>query len=239
MWRMLGWPGRILYWLGWALVRSGLALLLRFRIEGRHKVPRRGTVLIASNHLSNLDPLLIGSAAPRLLQHMAKRELSAKPLLYWFLRGIGTVMVDRGRGQQALEEAVKYLQRGACMAIFPEGTRSTTGHMGKGHTGAIVLAMRSGCTILPAAIIGSDRAMPKGARGIRRASVTVRFGEPYRLPLAPDGTAIAREVLVRECVVLMERIEALLPPQMHASREDKRRWYGEMAARQDAPPGTA
>jgi len=220
----------MLYWFGWALVRTGVALLLRFRIEGRHNVPRRGAVLIAANHLSNLDPPLIGAAAPRIVQQMAKRELAAKPLLYWYLRSIGTVTVDRGRGQQALEDATKILQRGACMAIFPEGTRSTTGHVGKGHTGVIVLAMRSGCAIVPAAIIGADRAMPKGARWIHRASVTVRFGEPYRLPSVPDGTAVPRETLVRECASLMERIEALLPKEMQASPEDKRRWYGELAA---------
>lgn len=201
-------------------------LVLRFRVENRGAVPLLGGLLVASNHVSHLDPPLVGTAMPRLTHNMAKRELLSIKLLEWFMRSIGTIIVDRGRGRQALIDAAGLLARGECILIFPEGTRSVTGRLGKGHSGAIVLAVRTGCAVLPAAIIGSNEAMRKGTKRIRPHPVTVRFGEPYRLDVIPEDAQIPRELLERECFRLMERIEALLPEHMRPSAEQKCEWYG-------------
>lgn len=221
--------GKLLYFASKGIVYAVAKLYFRFRLEGQRHVPLRGPVLVASNHLSHLDPPLVGTAIPRLAQNMAKRELFSIKILDWYMRSIGTVIVNRGKGKQALLTAIEYLKLGACMLIFPEGTRSLTGQLGQGHTGAIVMALRTGCTVVPAAIIGSDQAMRKGTKGIRSHQITVRFGEGYKLAVIPDGEQIPKQTLERECYLLMERIEALLPENMRPTLEQKLQWYGEQA----------
>jgi 1-acyl-sn-glycerol-3-phosphate acyltransferase len=221
--------GKLLYYLSKGIVFAVAKLYFRLRIENQRNVPLRGPVMVASNHLSHLDPPLVGTAIPRLAQNMAKRELFTIKILDWYMRHIGTVIVNRSKGKQALLTAIEYLKQGACMIIFPEGTRSLTGQLGQGHSGAIVMALRTGCTVVPAAIIGSDQAMHKGSKGIRSHQITVRFGEGYKLAVVPEGEQIPRQVLERECYLLMERIAALLPENMRPSAEQKLAWYGERA----------
>lgn len=220
--------GKLIYWCSWATLKGLTAILFRLRVEGARNVPRRGGVLVACNHISHLDPPLVGVACPRMVYHMAKKELFSLRLLEWFMHQIGTIMVHRGQGKQALIDAERYLNHGACVVIFPEGTRSLTGQLGKGHSGAIVLAVRTGCQIQPAAIIGSEKALPKGSKRVHLVPVTVRFSEPYSLPRITDGP-IPRELLERECFKLMARIEALLPDPMRPTPEQKNQWYGRFA----------
>jgi 1-acyl-sn-glycerol-3-phosphate acyltransferase len=226
---MPSWLGKLLYYFSKGVVFAVGKLYFKLRAKQQRHVPRRGPVLIACNHISHLDPPLVGTCIPRLAQHMAKRELFSIKILDWYMRSIGTVIVDRGKGKQALLTAIGYLKRGACMVIFPEGTRSVTGCLGKGHSGAVVMAMRTGCTIVPAVIIGSEQAMRKGTKGIRSHPVMVEFGEPYTLRLVPEDEKIPHDVSERECYLLMERIEALLPQHMRPTPEQKREWYGELA----------
>lgn len=221
--------GKLLYYCAKAIVFVVAKLYFKLRAEQQRNVPRRGPVLVACNHISHLDPPLVGTCIPRLAQNMAKRELFSIKILDWFMRSIGTVIVDRGKGKQALLTAIELLKRGACIVIFPEGTRSVDGRLGKGHSGAVVMAMRTGCAIVPAVIIGSEQAMRKGTKGIRSHPVTVRFGEPYHLQLHAEEEKLPRETTERECFLLMERIEALLPQHMRPTPEQKREWYGNLA----------
>src|SRR5687768_16831147 len=141
--------GRAVYWWTrgniWALSK----LLFRMRVEGARNVPRSGGVLICSNHVSHLDPPLVGTAAPRMVFHMAKRELFKVPALTWFMRQIGTIMVHRGQGRQAIQDAVDYLHKGRAVIIFPEGTRSKNGVLQQGRSGAIVIAIGANAPLLP------------------------------------------------------------------------------------------
>ena len=225
---MIGVWGKLFYWFSWTIIKVLTTVLFRLRIDGARHVPRRGSLLVACNHISHLDPPLVGVACPRMVFHMAKKELFSVKLLEWFMNQIGTIMVHRGQGKQALVDAEARLNQGACVVIFPEGTRSMTGQLGKGHSGAIVLAVRTGCQIQPAAIIGSEKAMAKGTKRIRFVRITVRFGEPYSLPRVEGGT-IPRDLLEIECVKLMAKIEALLPEQMRPTADQKLQWYGRYA----------
>lgn len=223
---MPGFWGQLLYFVSKAVVFIFGKAYFRLRAIDQHNVPRRGAVLVCCNHISHLDPPLVCTSIPRLAQNMAKRELFSIKILDWYMRSIGTVLVDRGKGKQALLTATDHLRRGACILIFPEGTRSVTGQLGQGHTGAIVMAMRTGCTIVPAAIIGSDKAMRKGTKGISPQPITVRFGPSFVLPVIAEPEKIPHEVLDRERYLLMERIEQLVLPHMRATSEQKREWYG-------------
>ncbi|MDQ3022928.1 MAG: 1-acyl-sn-glycerol-3-phosphate acyltransferase [bacterium] len=220
---------KLLYWIArgeiWALCK----LVFRLHVEGSRSVPRRGGVLICSNHVSHLDPPVVGVAVPRMVFHMAKRELFKVPPLAWWMRTIGTIMVHRGQGRQAINDAVDYLRRGRAVIIFPEGTRSKNGVLMKGHSGAIVIAIAADCPIVPTVIIGSEKAMTKGSKAIKPVPVTVRFGDPYTIAYSGDRSHIPKDVLERELVRLMERIEALLPEHMKPSADDKQAWYAKTA----------
>ncbi len=219
---MVSWWGKLVFWVARANLWFWAKLLLRLRVSGQQHVPCTGPTLIVSNHVSHLDPPLVGLAVPRMVFHMAKKELFVLPALMWFMRTIGTIMVDRGQGKQALIDAVEYLRNDACVIIFPEGTRSPTGVLSRGHSGAIVIAARSNCTIVPAAIMGSEKAMTKGSKLLKLVPVSVRFGEPYTIDYTGDPDDIPRELLRRETYKMMQRIEELLPPEMRPDGESRR-----------------
>jgi 1-acyl-sn-glycerol-3-phosphate acyltransferase len=218
--------GKFVYYFAWLLVTVPAKLVLHIRFEGRRNVPRHGPLIVASNHVSNLDPPLIGIAVPRFVRHMAKRELFKVGWLYAFMKSIGTIMVDRGHGKQALLDAVESLKSGDCVVIFPEGTRSPDGRLHKGHSGVIVMALRANSPIVPTVIFGSEKALAKGSSRIRSVPVTLRFGEPYTIAYEGEAELVPRALLDSECFKLMARIEALLPEQMRPSAEEKLEWYG-------------
>jgi 1-acyl-sn-glycerol-3-phosphate acyltransferase len=218
--------GKFVYGFSWLLVTALAKLIFRIRFEGRRHVPRHGPLIIASNHVSNLDPPLIGIAVPRKVRHMAKRELFKVGWLFAYMKSIGTIMVDRGHGKQALLDAVEALKAGDCVVIFPEGTRSPDGRLQKGHSGVIIMAVRAKSPIVPTVIFGSEKALAKGSKRIRSVPVTVRFGEPYNVVYDGDSESVPRDVLLRESIAVMSRVEALLPEEMRPSAEEKLAWYG-------------
>jgi 1-acyl-sn-glycerol-3-phosphate acyltransferase len=236
------WGGKIVYYAAkgsvWALSKA----MFRMRGIDRSNVPRTGGCLICCNHVSHLDPPLVGTATPRYVINMAKRELFKVPALHWFMRTIGTIMVHRGQGKQALLDAIAAINAGHAVVIFPEGTRSRTGVLMKGHSGAIVIAVRTACPIVPTVIIGSEKAMTKGSKAIKPVPVTVRFGEPYRIDYTGDTEHIPKDVLEREVVNMMEHIEALLPKHMRPDPAEKTEWYaprGHHAPQSEAAESTS
>ena len=222
---MIGLGGKLLYNLMKGVILFGAWLLFRFKVIGTGNAPRQGGILIASNHVSHLDPPLVGVAIPRYVFHMAKRELFKVGWLLRVMRALGTIMVDRGSGQPALDEAVRYIKHGAAVVIFPEGTRSKAGRLQKGRSGAIVIAIQSGCPILPVAIAGSQHGLTKGSKRIKPVPVKVYIGEPYEIEYAGDPDNIPHDLLRIETYKLMERIEALLPEEMRPQPEEKAIWY--------------
>ena len=199
-------------------VRLGLALLAdRIDVEGADQLPDEPGVIVASNHLSILDPPLITVSVARLggrqVRYMAKAEAFDMPVVGSILRAYGGFGVRRGRAdREAYRAAQEVLTSGAWLGLAPEGTRSRTGHLGEPKPGVALLAVRSGATVLPVGISGSDRAWPVGARLPRPGSrITIRFGTPYR-PAAGDGETDRRGALEAESEALMRRIAALVDP---------------------------
>jgi 1-acyl-sn-glycerol-3-phosphate acyltransferase len=169
------------------LVLKPLAkLVYRPRIEGLKNVPRKGGVILASNHLSFIDSVVIPLTAPRPISFLAKVE-------YWRGKGIkGRVMrgffdaieavpVQRGEihlAQVALDAALEVLNNGQAFGIYPEGTRSLDKRIYRGKTGVAWLALTAGVPVVPVALEGTDEIQPVGTRRPRIRKVTVRFGEP-------------------------------------------------------------
>ena len=159
-------------------------LWLNIRLEDVANVPNEGGVILASNHLSFLDSVLLMYGLPRRVSLLGKVEyLDAWPSSKLF-PAAGMIPVDRGgRGvRQTLDMAARRLEQGEIVGIFPEGTRSRDGALYRGRTGVARLALRTGAPIVPVGIIGTDRAQPRGALVPRPgAKVTVRFGSPVDL----------------------------------------------------------
>lgn len=172
------------------MLRATLALLARVvfrpRVEGLDKVPGTGPVILASNHLSFIDSVVIPLVVPRQVTFLSKEEYFVgrspkKRLVATFLTAFGHVPVRRGEaraGVAALDVAGAVLARGGAFAIYPEGTRSLDLRLYRGHTGVAQLALTSGAPVVPVALTGTDRLQPVGKKLPRPHRVTVRFGTP-------------------------------------------------------------
>lgn len=178
-------------WLAWPIHK----LWLDVRLDDAGNVPDAGGVILAANHLSFLDSLLLMFCLPRPVSFMGKAEYLDGALTKRVFPAAGMIPVDRsGRGvRESLRQASARLDAGEIVGIFPEGTRSRDGHLHPGHPGAAHLALRTGAPIVPVGIIGSDRVQPPDARiPTFRGRIELRFGSPIDLgPWAgsrPTGT---------------------------------------------------
>jgi 1-acyl-sn-glycerol-3-phosphate acyltransferase len=173
----------------------------RLRIVGEANIPDGGPLVVASNHTSNLDPMVIGGYFPRTLFAMAKRELYFTPVVAWFLAGCNCIPVDRGAAdRRAVTRALAVLRRGGRLLIFVEGTRSRDGTMQRAEAGVGFLVRRSGATVLPVAIsTGRHR---RGLLG--RRDVELRYGEPFALDVTGrrDDAGLADQIAARIAVLL-------------------------------------
>jgi 1-acyl-sn-glycerol-3-phosphate acyltransferase len=184
-------------------------------IEGREHIPPTGPVIVASNHMSFIDSIVIPLAVPRQVVFLAKaeywegRSLASLPRRMFF-RAFEAVPVERDQqrdAQASLSLAAEVLARGDAFGIYPEGTRSRDGRLYRGRTGVGWLAMTTGAVVLPVGLIGTDRVQPVGARMPRIHRLRVRFGEPIDPKLyAGRSPGQARRQLTDE---VMERIAAL------------------------------
>jgi 1-acyl-sn-glycerol-3-phosphate acyltransferase len=170
-------------------------VLFRARIVGRKNVPKTGPVILASNHLSFIDSVVITLFAPRPVSFLAKDTYFTGAGLKGFasrtfFTSIGAIPVKRGAGQaaqEALDAGLGLLHEGEAFAVYPEGTRSRDGRLYRGKTGVAWLALNAGVPVVPVALTGTDKVQPIGSKGIRPAKVTIQFGEP--LNLARHGKA--------------------------------------------------
>ena len=169
-------------------------------VEGVDNVPATGPVLLASNHLSFFDSVVIPVIAPRKVVFLAKDDyfngtgLKGRAQRAWF-EGLGMVPVDRDDTRAALDSldiALEVLGRGEAFGLYPEGTRSRDGRLYRGKVGVAQLALQSGAPIVPVGLIGTDELQPVGSRMPRLAKVTIRFGEPIRVTGEYDGIAPGR-----------------------------------------------
>jgi len=195
----------------------------RFEVVGKENIPLEGPLILASNHLNNADPPMITLAIrPRLPMFMAKSEMIRWPILGPAFRIFGAFPVRRGEADlSALRAATEHLEKGALLVMFPEGTRSRTASMNKGHPGTGVIAMRTGVPILPVAITGSEGIgwpwlflKPFSVPHIR-----VTIGEPFHLA---KHERITSETSAEATDTIMRKIAELLPPSYRGVYADAR-----------------
>lgn len=171
----------------WALGRPtiGVAARLasRLRVYGSDRIPREGGIVVASNHFSWLDPLVLGASSPRVVYYMAKIEAHRVPGLGGFIRAFGCFPVRRGESDR---EAVRTMRRivadGYALGLFVEGTRQRSGIPGVVQPGAAMVALQEEAPIVPVAIHGSQTWRPGNFR-----PVSIAWGEPMSLAGLPKG----------------------------------------------------
>jgi 1-acyl-sn-glycerol-3-phosphate acyltransferase len=204
----------------WALIaRVGLGTLARVRVEGDvANIPETGPLIVASNHTSNADGVLVGGwLAPRLgrrIHWLGKREMVDWPLIGPMARYGSIHPVDRaGADVEAFRLARRILDEGHVLMVFPEGTRSPTGALQEAKDGLALLALRTGAPILPVGIAGTDRFWPRGRKPKPGKPVVLRIGQIFTLSdvLGPDVLADRRAAKAAATQTIMRRIASLLP----------------------------
>jgi cytidylate kinase len=205
-----------------AVLRLVVRIIVRFRVEGDlGKVPETGPMILASNHASSADPVLIGAflnqQLGRPLNWLGKRELLDFPLTGWLGRQGGIHPVDRDAADlDAFRSAMRVLEAGQILAVFPEGTRSRDGGLQQVREGVGMLALRSGAPVLPVAVVDSDLMWPRGHLLPRFGKrVTVRYGTPFGVTEALEAAGLptkGRQATEAATRLIMTRIAELLPP---------------------------
>ena len=160
------------------VMRVIMPLWYKIDADGLEYLPENGGCLFISNHRSMADPILIGVQNPQAqFCFLAKQELFSEGFVGWLLKKLGAVAIDRGTGDtDPLEEIIYRLQNGENALIFPEGTRSKDGKLGRFKTGAALIAAQTDVPVVPVGISFDDEELHF------RSIIHIRYGEPFRLP---------------------------------------------------------
>ena len=197
----------------WQLVRPLAVATVRpaFRVKvvGRKNIPRKGAAILASNHLSALDHVVLPMATRRTIINISKAEHFSKPVKAWFFRQWGIIKLERGKGDTAAMDAAREaLREGHLFCIYPEGTRSLDGKLHKGHTGVARLALEMRVPVVPCAMIGTFEAKPKGGKTKWFSKTAAVIGPP--LDFSKDwGKQDDKEVCRKVTDEVMRAIQAL------------------------------
>ena len=190
-----------------------LTLLFRPKVTGLRNVPQSGPVIIASNHLSVSDSIFMPLVVPRKVTFLAKSEYFTSPGIKGFIKKItfialGQVPVDRSGGRRseaALLTGLGLLADGACIGIYPEGTRSPDGKLYKGRTGIARMAIESGAAVVPVAMFNTAEIQPTGQVVPKVQRVEMIFGEPLYYTGDTSDLKVLREITDE----IMQKLQAL------------------------------
>jgi 1-acyl-sn-glycerol-3-phosphate acyltransferase len=187
------------------ILRPILMFVYRVRITGREHLPETGPCVLAANHVSVMDGFFLGIAVTRQVRFMAKMELHRVPIVKQILEGAGAFPVERGADAgRAVAAAVKLLEQGAVVGVFPEGT-SLPGKKRGYKRGAARLALATGAPLVPVALIGTHLTLEPDTHRIRLPRVRIVIGEPLRVERQEPTQEAATELTAR----LQEAIESL------------------------------
>ena len=185
----------------------------KLEIIGRENAPTEGPLIVASNHLNNADPPVVALAFSRFPTFMAKREMLSWPILGPGFRIFGAFPVRRGGADlSAIRAATEVVNEGRMLVMFPEGTRSRTGGLTKGHPGTALIALRTGAPIVPVAVTGTETITWPWIfiKPLSIKRITITLGEPFTLPPVEK---IDSEAASEATELIMRKIAELLPPQ--------------------------
>lgn len=159
-------------------------LLFNYKSYGMENLPRKGSYIMACNHVSHLDPIAAGAFIKGKMDYIGKKELFEGRFWGWYMPKLRIVCLDREAPAKGMREVVTLVKKGLPIFIFPEGTRGDGKSFLEPELGTAHLAIKHNLPVVPAYVKGTDVALPKGARRITRHPVRVYYGEPktYHLP---------------------------------------------------------
>lgn len=170
----------------WYSLLRGLAIIIfkvffAIKIQGKENVPSRGGAILTSNHLSYLDPIVLGLLTPRKINFMAKEELFENFFFRLLITKLGAFPVKRERIDKIVyQKTLDILKKGELLALFPEGTRSWKGKLGQLQQGTVKIALRANVPLIPVIIQGTEKVLPRGKKMVRLAKIKARIGKPLR-----------------------------------------------------------
>jgi len=174
-------------------------------VHGVENIPGKGGFILACNHISYLDPPVVGSNCPRRLNFLSKEELFSNWFSSWWMRSVGCVPVKRDSNDlAALREAMRRLRSGGGLFLFPEGRRQGSGNeSAQPQAGIGFLASKLNVPVVPAFVKGTDKAMPRGAKFFKPVKVTVYFGKQIHIekgmPYQDVASLIMKKIRHLEC----------------------------------------
>jgi len=159
-----------------------LKRLVKFEVKGQEHIPSSVGAIVMSNHVSYLDPIFLGAAVPRELHYIARDNLFRVKLWGDFITYFNAFPIKRGKPDfKALRKTLSILKENKLLLMFPEGTRSVDGTLGEALEGAGFIVYRSNAPVIPAFVKGTEIILPRHAKGIKRAKVSVSFGPAIEL----------------------------------------------------------
>jgi len=187
--------------------RAFFKVINRLEVMDAERVPERGGVIVAANHLSYLDPPVIGAALRRRPTYMAKESLFSIPVVGRALRLFAFPVRRECPYPSTIKETVRRLEKGELVVIFPEGGLTADGSRLEAKGGVGMIASMVGCRIVPVALDGTERALPVGAKLVRPAKITVTFGDPIEVKKRAERKGIREEVTqnVMDAIELLRR----------------------------------
>jgi len=202
---------RVWYGVLQQVARVVFVTVFGIRVFGREHLPRRGGVLVVSNHQSYLDPVLAAVGMPRPYHPMARASLFRLAPFAWLIRSLHAFPVRRGSADLgAVREALRRLKGGAVVLVFPEGTRTRDGSIGRLQAGPVLLARRAGVPILPMVIDGAFEAWPRTRLLPRPHGIRVACGRPVATEELAEGKAeTIVEAVHDEMLGLQRRLRAM------------------------------
>lgn len=179
-------------------------ILFRLEVRGKENVPGKGGFILASNHASYLDPVILGVACPRQLNFMARDDLFNIPLFGRLIRSVGAFPLKRYSADiSGMKEALRRLSQGWGLVVFPEGSRAFDGLFNKVQPGIGFLAIKSKVVLIPAFIEGTHRALRRGSRFIRPAKIKVHFGQQIKI----ESSRVNYQDIAQKVTQEIKRIE--------------------------------
>lgn len=167
------------YRVGWLAFRTVFAVYFRWRVFNPENVPLEGSVILASNHVSYLDPPLVGAGLSRDINYLARESLFRFPVVGAVLRSWNAVPVDReGGGAKGLKAILDRLLEGGAIILFPEGTRTRDGKLQPARAGIGLTVIKSTAPLVPVRVFGSFEAYGRHRRIPRPYRVMVKYGRP-------------------------------------------------------------
>jgi len=166
------------YWACRWIARGILKLRFGLEVAGEEHIPGRGPIILAPNHGSHIDPIVVAAAVPRRCTFLVAEGVLTTRIVGAIVRRFPFVMLKRGRSaRRAIRECLTRLEHGEALIIFPEGEVSTDGGLQPANDGLAFIASRAGIPIIPVGITGTYKVWPIGTRIPHRGKITVRFGE--------------------------------------------------------------